>query len=188
MESGARNRLTRIDLRGAIGEPTAEKIDNPVSQVTRNLLSPKSTANKLQTRTIESGSRLLKLKTVEAAQAKIRPHEYIEPKNSSPWNTYDEKFELKIKEYVCVAVKKHFPDELFVIKTFHQKTAHEKILMLQRLRHERFLPLMEIYKFDQTSFAVFDYIPLSLAQVVESPVYPDQEQLAAILRQVISKT
>ena len=186
MNNEARNRLTRIDLRGIMSDSATGKSENPTLQLTKKSSVPaKSTANRLQTRMIEPRSRPIKLRTVEAAKAKLRPYEYIEPRNSSPWNTYDKKFQLKIKEYVSVAVKKALPDELSVIKSFDEEAAYEKILMLQRLRHERFVLPLEVYNFDQTSFVVFDYIPLSLAQVVESPVYPDQEQLAAILRQVI---
>ena len=189
MEGRTQNRLTRIDFNGLTNDPAAENGKGPASQpIEKSPSSSKSTTGRLQTRTVESRSGPLDLAVVEAVNANLRPHEFIRPKNSSPWNSYDKKYELKINEYVTVAVEKNPSCKLVAIKVFDREASREKLVTLQRLRHKRFASPLEIHNFRQTSFVVFDYIPLSLAQVVESPLYPNQEQLATILRQVILRS
>jgi hypothetical protein len=56
--------------------------------------------------------------------------------------------------------------------------------MLHRICHERFVSLLEIFEFDKTWYAVFEHIVTSLTQVVKSPAYPTERQLAAIVGQV----
>ena len=110
----------------------------------------------------------------------------MKTKGTSPWNSYDKKYELKINDFVTVAVRKDLFFKIITIKIFDQAGSREKIYMLQRLRHKRFNFLLNIFDFEQFTYVVFDHIPVSLAQVVGCPAYPNEVQLAAILRQVNS--
>jgi hypothetical protein len=56
--------------------------------------------------------------------------------------------------------------------------------MLQRVRHERFVNLLEVFKVGETYYAVFEHIFVTLTQVAICPAYPTERQLVAIIGQV----
>ena len=56
--------------------------------------------------------------------------------------------------------------------------------MLQTIRHRRFLVDLQCFDFENSCYVVFDHLPISLAQLVVSPPYPTEIELAAILAQV----
>ena len=70
------------------------------------------------------------------------------------------------------------------IKTFAGRDANRKLDMLHRVCHERFVSLLEVFESDTAWYAVFEHVVTSLTQVVNSPAYPTERQLAAIVGQV----
>ena len=166
-----------------------EHVDSPktkstlVYQKKPGYLSPKTRSLLVHEEEIEPVSGLRKLTLIEARKAKIRPWEYVKTKSTSPWNSYDKKYELKIDGFVIVAVQKGPSRKIVTIKTFDQAGSSEKVSMLQRLRHEHFNPPLDIFNFEKVTYIVFDHMPIALAQVVGCPAYPDEVQLAGILRQ-----
>ena len=126
------------------------------------------------------------LKLVKAAEAGVRAHECVTIKHESPWKTYNKVFELKLEEYVIVAVRKDPSCEIVFIKSFNGPDADVKIKMLQRVRHHNFIAFLDAFTFNQTCYAIFEHehIIVSLAQFVSSPAYPTELHLAAVLGQV----
>ena len=147
-------------------------------------LSRKTNSSSPDRQDIDPRSNTIPLRTVEAHKASLRPAEYVMTQHTSPWNSYDGKYELQIEEFITVAVKKTSPGILVTIKAINESSSDEKILMLQSLQHECFSIPRDIFRFEQSLYIVFDYIPVSLFEVVLCPAYPSEEQLAAILGQV----
>lgn len=62
--------------------------------------------------------------------------------------------------------------------------APEKVAILQQINHKAFHRLRENICFDDCRYLIFDHIPISLAEIVLSPPYPTERELAAIVGQV----
>ena len=70
------------------------------------------------------------------------------------------------------------------IKTFTRQEANPKLDMIRRISHRRFVDLLEVFEFDNATYAVFEHIFTSLKQVAGPAAYPTERQLTAILGQV----
>ncbi len=56
--------------------------------------------------------------------------------------------------------------------------------MLQQTQHPNFTAFLKSFDFKGSLYVIFDYVSVSLAQVVVSSAYSTERQLAAILAQV----
>lgn len=120
----------------------------------------------------------------KAADAGVRPHEYVRIKNESPWHSLQKVYELKFDGYIAVAVRKPPSCELVTVKNFLGSDSDKKVKRLQQTQHQNFVAFLEAFHFEGAVHVVLDYIPISLAHLVASPAYPSELQLAAILGQV----
>ena len=120
----------------------------------------------------------------KAIDAGVRPHEYVEPKDESPWNSLQKVYELKLDGYIAVAIRKPPSCELVTVKNLNGTDRDEKVKRLQQTQHENFVTFLEAFHFKGSMYTVHDYVPISLAHLVASPAYPTEPQLAAILGQV----
>ena len=101
-----------------------------------------------------------------------------------PWKIYEKGYDLKLDQFVTVATRKAPLHGKVAVKTFAGRDANRKLDMLHRVRHERFVSLLEVFESDTAWYAVFEHVVTSLTQVVNSPAYPTERQLAAIVGQV----
>ena len=108
-------------------------------------------------------------------------------KHDDPWKTYEKGYDLKLDQFVTVATRKAPLHGKVAIKVFRGREANRKLDMLHRICHERFVSLLEVFEFQKTWYAVFEHVVISLTQVVNSPAYPTERQLAAIVGQVSLK-
>lgn len=60
----------------------------------------------------------------------------------------------------------------------------KELEMLQQIRHSNFVAVLESFRDQDGFYAIFEYVSISLDQIVASPPYPTELQLAAILGQV----
>ena len=95
-------------------------------------------------------------------------------------------FELKLEDYVIIAVRKDPSCEIVSIKSFNDSDADVKMKMLQRVRNNNSIAFLDAFTFNQTCYAIFEHehIIVSLAQFVLSPAYPTELHLVAVLGQV----
>ena len=56
--------------------------------------------------------------------------------------------------------------------------------MLQQIWHENIVAFLESFRFQECFYTVLQHVPISLVQIVASPPYPTELQLAAIIGQV----
>ena len=104
-----------------------------------------------------------------------------------PWKIYEKGYDLKLDQFVTVATRKAPLHGKVAIKTLAGRDANRKLDMLHRVCHKRFVSLLEVFESDTTWYAVFEHVVTSLTQVVNSPAYPTERQLAAIVGQVSQK-
>lgn len=125
----------------------------------------------------------LDLQLPRAVRASVRAHEYVMTKYESPWKTFQKVYDLKLKDFTTVAARIFPPCELVTVKLF-EKPADGGLDMLQQIRHENFVTFLESYQFEECSYSIFEHVAISLVQIVTSPPYPTELQLAAIIGQV----
>lgn len=105
-------------------------------------------------------------------------------KHESPWKTYKKGYELKLDQFVTVAVRLFPRSGKVAIKEYTGHEMGRKIEMLNTVSHGRFVSLLELFEWEKACYAVFEHVFVSLEQVVACPAYPTERQLAAIVGQV----
>jgi len=69
-------------------------------------------------------------------------------------------------------------------RRFSESNRDKKVKMLQQTQHFNFTAFLKSFDFKGSLYVIFDYVSVSLAQVVVSSAYFTEHQLAAILAQV----
>ncbi|KAL2040822.1 hypothetical protein N7G274_006280 [Stereocaulon virgatum] len=120
----------------------------------------------------------------KAADAGVRPDEYVRIKNESPWQSLQKVYELKLEGFIALAIQKPRSCELVTVKNFIGSDSGKKVKRLQQTQYQSFVALFEAFHSEGSVHVVIDYVPISLAHLVASPAYHTEPQLAAILGQV----
>ena len=105
-------------------------------------------------------------------------------KRESPWKTYRKGFELKLDQFVTVAVRQAPQSGKVAIKEYSDRDAGRMLEMLHKVRHERFVNFLDVFQHRNMCYAIFEHVLVSLAEVMACPAYPTEQQLVAILAQV----
>ena len=188
------NRESHINL-GLIGHGFDSHIQNP-SQLRADHLeaieeSTVTRANSTQPRILpqkeENINKVGRDRAVYTTAPPRSGHGFSSIQHDSPWKTYEKGHDLKFDQFVIVAARKAPRHGKVAIKEFAKQDASHKLDMIRRVRHERFVNLLEVFEVDKTVYAVFEHIFTSLKQVIACAAYPTELQLAAILGQVSSK-
>lgn len=156
--------------------------DNPGRSLQRNapskkrVLSPEAGASKTQS---------------EMSRARTRPTEFtltgplrLKATWESPWSQYEKVYDLELAGAVEVAVRKASPIELVHVRTFSKPGAEKVLHMFQQLQHPNIVAALAAFTTDEGLSIILEPMSISLEQVVQSPAYPNERQLAAIIGQV----
>jgi hypothetical protein len=73
------------------------------------------------------------------------------------------------------------------VRVFATRVAAETLHVYRQLDHRNIVTALEAFTTDSRLYIVLEHMPLSLEQIVRSPAYPNERQLAAILGQVSSR-
>ena len=101
----------------------------------------------------------------------------------SPWDHYQQVFELSLGSFVIVVSERAAPHGLFTMKRLN---GADEVRMLQSLSHTNLHQMLECFGLNDCHFAIFGYDPVSLAHIACSPPFLTELQLAAIIGQVSS--
>lgn len=115
---------------------------------------------------------------------RVGESDYMRTQRAFPWKTYEKGYELKLDQFVTIACRKAPLKGNVVVRNFTDPDANRKLDMVRRIRHGRFVDLLEIFEFERMWYAVFEHIVMSLVQLVNAPAYPNESQLAAVVAQV----
>lgn len=99
----------------------------------------------------------------------------------SPWEKYEKIYNIELGGPVEVAVRMSSPVELVHVRAFPTQAAAKTLHVYRQLQHRNIVTALEAFTTDNGLYIVLEHMPLSLEQIVGSPAYPDERQLAAIL-------
>jgi serine/threonine protein kinase len=102
----------------------------------------------------------------------------------SPWEKYEKIYDVELGGSMEVAIRKAPPVELVHVRVFTTQAAPKTLHVYRQLQHRNIVTALEAFTTDNGLYIVLEHMPLSLEQIVRSPAYPDERQLAAILGQV----
>ncbi|KFY97779.1 hypothetical protein V500_01918 [Pseudogymnoascus sp. VKM F-4518 (FW-2643)] len=196
------NRMTRITFGDGPDLDTNEQVDTPEKSVppgSASLISKKRKIIASQDREPERrrhikaslGSRekatksgLRDLQVVKAAQSGVSVLDRT-VQFESPWARFCEKFELNLGGYVSIVADRSPPYDVFMVKRLEGPDAAQKVRMLRRVRHQNFHNMVDCFSFEGSHYAVFQHLPVTLDNIVYSPPYPTELELAAALAQIV---
>ncbi|QKX63178.1 uncharacterized protein TRUGW13939_10347 [Talaromyces rugulosus] len=111
---------------------------------------------------------------------------YLQPnlQHEAPWKTFEKVYECDLAGTVVVAVRRAQPVHVHAIRAFASRDADELYYKFRHLQHENVMRAMHCFTTKDAFYAEFEHFPLSLEQVIACKYFPDEQQLAMILRQV----
>jgi hypothetical protein len=101
-----------------------------------------------------------------------------------PWKRYEKVYDLELAGSGEVALRKTDPIELVHVRRFYKPGVENTLRMFRLLRHPNIVAGLEAFNTDDGLYVILEQMPVALDQIVRSPAYPDERQLAAILGQV----
>jgi len=103
----------------------------------------------------------------------------------SPWDWYRKVLDVEhLDNYITVAERKAPQSGLVAIKVFPSAAAEKALERYQRVTHENIVDVFDAFTTETSLYIVLEHLPISLLQIVEGVMYPNEWQLAAILKQV----
>ena len=147
-------------------------------------LSTSKWAGRRLHRGLESSHRTSKLNAEEhALQSRSSEAELIPVLKGTPWESYEEKYDLNLGGWITVAGKKpRTTGQVIAVRVI--PNVEEDLYRIQQLRHENFISVYEIFAFESSFYIISERMQISLDHVVASPAYPDESELASIIWQV----
>lgn len=107
---------------------------------------------------------------------------------SDPWEKYTEIMKiLHFEGEVSLAICKTSPRTTVCIREFPEKEAQKTLFSYEQLHHLNITSVIEAFCTPQLLYIVFERTHFSLEQMIQCPLYPTKEQLAATVGQVSSK-
>ncbi|OBT50792.1 hypothetical protein VE04_09037 [Pseudogymnoascus sp. 24MN13] len=196
------NRMTRIIFGDGPDLDTDARIDMPEESVSPGFASliskkrevmasqdhePKQRRDieaSLDSRETATKSGLRDLRVVKAVQSGASVLDRI-VQFESPWARFCEKFELSLGGYVSIVADRSPPYDIFMVKRLNGLDAAQRVRMLRRVRHQNFHNMVDCFSFEGSHYAVFQHLPVTLDNIVYSPPYPTELELAAALAQIV---
>ncbi|PVH91362.1 hypothetical protein DM02DRAFT_545970 [Periconia macrospinosa] len=169
------------DINGVNGKNTTPNRDRT------NALGRKR-LDTLDEETTDPETGLKGLTLVEAAKSGVRAHEYIRTKSRSPWEDYEKCWDLRlgVKDWITVAERRGAQSNaLVLVKRFEGLSSEENVHKLQQVQHTNIVSALEVFRFERTSYVVFEYMAYSISYIAGNPRL-DEIRLAAILGQILA--
>jgi len=104
--------------------------------------------------------------------------------DGSPWDAYCKKFQLQLDDEVTVAVWKGIPRRRVIIKRFSMSDSQQELQMIHNVRNDNIVTALQTFRFEGSFYVVLERMAISLLEIVASPPYPGEQELAAIVGQV----
>lgn len=107
---------------------------------------------------------------------------------NDPWKKYTEIMKiLHFEGEVSLVISKKSPRTIVCIREFPAKKTQETIFSYEQLHHINIASVIEAFSTTKLLYIVFERTHFSLEQMIQCPLYPTKEQLAATVGQVSSK-
>ncbi|KFY68144.1 hypothetical protein V496_01264 [Pseudogymnoascus sp. VKM F-4515 (FW-2607)] len=126
----------------------------------------------------------------DRGRSRFRVPKAIHSEDSSPWERFRMRFDLTLNAPLIICTQS---DSLFVaLRKFSNSDMEKKLDMLNRIRNNNFLKLLESFTFNGSLYAVFEHelargekLSFCLSHYALLVTYPTELQLAVILRQIL---
>jgi hypothetical protein len=182
MSSQNPNRNTQFRLEGLTGLEHSTSLPEPAGHVTEG-------QQRLQDRQVLKKNAPKRKRSLSPPRmVGNRPGIHIEyrgMKDGSPWDSYSKIFQLKYNNFVHVAARKRSPRKCVLVKSFAAVSDSQvELEMIHSIRHDHIVSVLETFRFEGSFYVVLERMAISLVQIVASPPYPGEQELAAILGQV----
>lgn len=130
---------------------------------------------------VDSATGLRHFKLPDLLEPRVKAYKFV--RQESPWKSYEKIRELRlgVGDIVTLAQQKR---DVVSVRSFRGHDAKEKLQMLQRIQHNNFISVLEIFSSEEAFHIIFERIPISLRHFAGIPYYPDELQLASIVGQV----
>lgn len=102
----------------------------------------------------------------------------------SPWKQFEKIYDLELAGWVEVAVRKMAPINLVHVRKFSNVGSEKVLHMFRQLQHQNIVTTLAAFAADDDLYVVVEHMSIALEWIVDSPAYPTERQLAALLGQV----
>ena len=182
MDSQNPNRNTQFEMEGLAGLEQSTPLPEPEGHLTPG-------PQRLQDRQVLKKNAAKRKRSPSPKRDGVvrRPgirYKYKGMKDESPWEHYWKIFQLKFDRFVTVAVQKEPLRKCVIVKRFSESDCQEGLRIIYNIRHNHIITVFKTFRFEGSFYVVLERIAISLVQIVASPPYPGEQELAAILGQV----
>lgn len=126
---------------------------------------------------VDAATGLIRFRLPDVLEPRVKAYKFV--KYESPWNSYE-----MIDELRRMAQRKDLPCDVVSVHNIKGQGAKEKLRMLQRIQHENFVSVLEVFGFEQSFHVIFEHMPIAISHFADILYYPNELQLASILGQV----
>lgn len=182
------NRRTQIDMLALAGAKSPTKVTeravlyNSLGSTPKTDATSKKRAGSREN-ALDASTRTEKAPSTTVRSATSGPLQ-LRAAWESPWEKYEKIYDVELGGSMEVAIRKAPPVELVHVRVFTTQAAPKTLHVYRQLQHRNIVTALEAFTTDNGLYIVLEHMPLSLEQIVRSPAYPDERQLAAILGQV----
>ncbi|KAK5209213.1 hypothetical protein LTR41_004748 [Exophiala xenobiotica] len=104
----------------------------------------------------------------------------------SPWKQYEKVYDLELAGAVEVAVRKTAPIHLVHVRKFSNAESEKVLHLFRQLQHRNIVTALDVFADSDGLYVVLEHMSIALERIVNSPAYPTEQQLAAILGQLLN--
>lgn len=103
----------------------------------------------------------------------------------SPWDTFKKVYECDLADAVDVIVHWSDPTAVLELRQFSSQDADKMLERFCSVCHENLVQALKCFHTSDALYAVVEHYPLTLEHIVLCKAFPDEQQLGAILTQII---
>lgn len=107
-------------------------------------------------------------------------------RDEPPWDTFKKYYEYDLAGAVAVCVRRSGRRAAWAIRQYRCKDADRILGILRSMRHKNVVSVWECFRTPDALYTLSKFHPLTLDHIVACKAFPDQQQLAAIMSQVLS--
>ena len=122
----------------------------------------------------------------QSSQSENRTVLDIVIRDESPWDTFKKFYECDLAGTVAVCIRLSGSRSVWAIRQYSREDADRIVGIFRSTRHVNVVSIWECFRTSDALYTLSEFYPLTLDHVVACRAFPNQQQLAAIMSQVLS--
>jgi hypothetical protein len=106
-------------------------------------------------------------------------------RDEPPWDTFEKSYECDLAGTTIICVRRSGRRAVWGARQYPIKDADRILEILRSTRHKNVVSVWECFRTSDTLYTIGKHYPLTLGHVVACKAFPSQQQLAAIMSQVL---